>query len=125
MLIYNISENIINLKETISEACSELKPGISSIDYFNFIKKDIFNPEEIVKEFDFIITGAFDFRFRIYELELNPENHLKTKINFLGSKFIQNNSIIHKIKFVEDILNNSLYFIIASDQNHVLIYNII
>ncbi len=110
--VLTYTNNILSILRTITNSCSDLKPGISSIDYIEFTR-----PLED-SHTTILATGAFDYRFRLYNLTKNSYPA------YLGSKSILNSSIIHKVKFISTEDQNTLYLFVASDQKLISIFQI-
>lgn len=109
ILKYDTIKNEFNFHSKIDKACSNLKPGISSIDYIesNLLGKNI------------LLTGAYDYRFRLYEIKAD------SLINFLGSKKVDSDGIIHQIKIFEDSESENIYLFVCTEGKLFHIYNLI
>jgi hypothetical protein len=97
ILKYHISKNTFIRHDYIKNCCSDLKPGISSISFFE----------------DLVVTGAYDFRIRIYK-------KTEKEVKFLGFTKLENQAIIHKVELYP--YDDRLYLFIASDQPFFYIF---
>jgi hypothetical protein len=104
--VLSYEEENLQVLSSIQNACSEIKPGISSIDFFY---------SGILSE-TFLVTGSFDFRFRLYQ----KKNH---EHKFLGWRSLE--SIIHQVKFVFHEESETLYLLVASEHKMLFVYIIL
>lgn len=111
VLCYDQTNNSLKILSKIVKACSVIKPGISSIDYFMF---DILSNNRLEK---YLVTGSFDYRIRMYKVENNLE------FKFLGST-TPSNSIINQVNFFFHKESDCLYLLVASDDRLIKIYTI-
>jgi len=101
----------------LKNVCSELKPGISCIDFGSFNKEDLLS--DTIEKNNILFIGGYDRRVKFYSLIKN-----KNEIEFkdLGNIITQGNGIINQIKFLCD--NDNLYLFICNEQKLFYIYNI-
>ena len=110
ILKYDYLNNLLHVNNKIDNCCSSIKPGISSIDFIEHESKF------------YLVTGAYDYRFRIYEVFFT-ENIFS--FCFQGFQNLNKNTIINQVKLLKDPNNESVYLFIGSDQNLLLIYTLI
>jgi hypothetical protein len=114
ILKYDSDFNKFELSKKIENACSNIKQGISSIDFTGYDNKF------------YLVTGAYDYKFRLYEVELPVTNKDKDMIiSYQGNQTIMNSCVINQVKFYEDEESGSLYLFVVSDQSLLLIFNLI
>ena len=103
----------------LKNVCSELKPGISCIDFASFEKEDLLLDK--IEKNNILFIGGYDRRVKFYSLINNNE---KNEIEFkdLGNIITQGNGIINQIKFL--CFKDNFYLFICNEQNLFYIYNI-
>ena len=103
----------------LKNVCSELKPGISCIDFASFEKEDLLLDN--IEKNNILFIGGYDRRVKFYSLINNKE---KNEIEFkdLGNIITQGNGIINQIKFL--CFKDNFYLFICNEQKLFYIYNI-
>ncbi len=103
----------------LKNVCSELKPGISCIDFASFEKEDLLLDN--IEKNNILFIGGYDRRVKFYSLINNNE---KNEIEFkdLGNIITQGNGIINQIKFL--CFKDNFYLFICNEQKLFYIYNI-
>ena len=103
----------------LKNVCSELKPGISCIDFASFEKEDLLLDN--IEKNNILFIGGYDRRVKFYSLINNNE---KNEIEFkdLGNIISQGNGIINQIKFL--CFKDNFYLFICNEQKLFYIYNI-
>ena len=103
----------------LKTVCSELKPGISCIDFASFEKEDLLLDN--IEKNNILFIGGYDRRVKFYSLINNNE---KNEIEFkdLGNIITQGNGIINQIKFL--CFKDNFYLFICNEQKLFYIYNI-
>lgn len=110
---------MLELCKKIENACSTIKPGISCMDFIQYDSKFYF------------VTGAYDYKFRLYEVEFpldkqdKDDKDINIKFEYQGNHTIINSCVVNKITFYKDEESESLYLLIISEQNLLLIFTLL
>ena len=103
----------------LKNVCSELKPGISCIDFASFEKEDLLLDN--IEKNNILFIGGYDRRVKFYSL-INNNEKKKFEFKDLGNIITQGNGIINQIKFL--CFKDNFYLFICNEQNLFYIYNI-
>jgi hypothetical protein len=125
LIIYKI--NALKLHENkelfkykiLKNVCSELKPGISCIDFASFEKEDLLLDK--IEKNNILFIGGYDRRVKFYSL-INKNEKNEIEFKDLGNIITQGNGIINQIKFL--CFKDNFYLFICNEQNLFYIYNI-
>ena len=103
----------------LKNVCSELKPGISCIDFASFEKEDLLLDK--IEKNNILFIGGYDRRVKFYSL-INKKEKNEIEFKDLGNIITQGNGIINQIKFL--CFKDNFYLFICNEQNLFYIYNI-
>ena len=103
----------------LKNVCSELKPGISCIDFASFEKEDLLLDK--IEKNNILFIGGYDRRVKFYSL-INKNEKNEIEFKDLGNIITQGNGIINQIKFL--CFKDNFYLFICNEQNLFYIYNI-
>ena len=124
LIIYKIDEKKIREKKELfkykilKNVCSELKPGISCIDFGSFEKEDLLSDN--IEKNNILFIGGYDKRVKFYSLKNINEDNVEFKD--LGNIITQGSGIINQIKFL--CYEENFYLFICNEQKLFYIYNI-
>lgn len=110
------AQNNLSIFKTLSNVCSDLKCGISSIAYTCYIKEDFFG--ESNQEVKLLMVGGYDKRVKCYQIDDNTQI-----INFkdLGNIVTGGSGVINQIKIAHNQEGNTFLFV-CKEQRLFYIY---